>query len=79
VGFTRMGNDLDAERRSGVAAFGFGLEGFSDGGGGVTWVDNLRLSEQGAGHAGRAPCALQYWWPMKLSFTCRRAKVAIVI
>jgi hypothetical protein len=78
VGFTRMGNDLDAERRSGVAAFGFGLEGFSDGGGGATWVDNLRIYEQGARHAGRAPCALQYRW-MKLNFTCRRARAAIVI
>ena len=32
VGFARIGNDLDAERRRGVAAFGFGLEGFSGGG-----------------------------------------------
>ena len=29
VGFARMGRDLDAERRRGVAAFGFGLEGSS--------------------------------------------------
>jgi hypothetical protein len=74
VGFTRIGNDLDADRRRGVAAFGFGLEGFPDGGG-VTWVASLRIPRD-ARNVGHAPSALRNWRLVKPSFICWRAKAA---